>query len=91
MSGSVGEKTTNDERSNEKVTAPVAVSQNWTLSWEFGLFVSFVVPAIVVPSDEKERERMDGPINQLEFVSTKMYLKEFIMLEEDNRGIVNVA
>jgi hypothetical protein len=54
MSGSVGEKTTNDERSNDEVAAPVAVSQNWT--WPCpGLFAAFVVPAIVLPSDENER------------------------------------
>ena len=86
MFGSVGEKTTNDEPSNEKVAAPVAVSQNWT--WPspvpHNLFVSFVVPAIVVPSDENEREKWDDPMAQLEFVSTKTYLKEFVMWEEDN-------
>ena len=63
---------------------PEAVSQNWTSSRDFQLFTSFVVPAIVVPSDEKEREWMDDPINQLEFVSTTTYLKEFIMFKKDN-------
>ena len=82
MSGSVGEKTTNDELSNEKVAAPVAVSQNWTEPHDN--VGSFVDPAIVVPSDENEREWWDDPIAQLEFVSTKTYLKVFIMLEEDN-------
>ena len=78
MSWSVGERTTNDERSNEKVEVPVAVSQNWTSS------KLFAVPAIVLPSDEKEREWRDEPMNQLNFVSMKTYLKEFIMFEEDN-------
>ena len=81
MSGSVSEKTTNDKRSNEKVAAPVTVSQNWTSS---ELFASFVVPAIVLPSDEKEREWRDDPMNQLDFFSMKTYLKEFIMFEEDS-------
>ena len=52
----------------------------------------FVVPAIVIPSNEKQREWRDelDPINQLEFVSTKTYLKEFIMFKEDNQGVENV-
>ena len=81
MSGSIGENTTNDEHSNENVAAPVAVSQNWTSS-EF--FASFVVPVKVLPSDEKEREWTDEPMNQLDFVSMKTYLKEFIMFGKYN-------
>ena len=88
MSGSVGEKTTNKEFLNNEVAAPVAVSQNWTSS---KFFASFVVPAIVVPSNEKEREWRDDPINQLDFV-LKTYLKEFIMFEEGNDlGVAGVA
>ena len=90
MSGSVGEKTTNKERLNDEVAAPVAVSQNWTWSsskkkpWT----LPFSVPAIVVPSDENERKSWDDPMNQLGFVLTKTYLKEFIMFEE---GVANVV
>ena len=79
MSGSVGEKTTNKELLNDEVAAPVAVSQNWTSS---KFFASFVVPAIVVPSNEKERQWRDDPMNQLDFFLTKMYLTEFIVFEE---------
>jgi hypothetical protein len=46
------------------------------------LRVALVDPLIVAPSDEKEREWWDDPINQLSFVSTKTYLKEFIIFEE---------
>ena len=43
-----------------------------------------------MPSDKKERESMDDPIDELEFVLTKRYLKEFITFENDNRGVANV-
>ena len=87
MFGSVGEKTTNNESLNDEVAAPVAVSQNWTLpSW--WLFGSVVDPAIAVPSDEKERKWWYFPMNQLVFVSTKTYLKEFIMFEEVEDNVV---
>ena len=69
----------------------MAVSQNWTSSRDFRLFASFAVPAIVVPFDEKEREWMDDPINQLEFLSTTTHLKEFIIFEKDNRGVASVV
>ena len=52
--------------------------------------VASFVQAIVVPSDEKEREWWEDPMNQLEFLLTKTYLKEFIMFEEDN-PVANVV
>jgi hypothetical protein len=57
------------------------------------LRVAFVDPVIVVPSDEKEREWWADPMNQLEFVLAKTYLKEFIMFEEaeDNWGVAGVV
>ncbi|KAF8810411.1 hypothetical protein BYT27DRAFT_7186478 [Phlegmacium glaucopus] len=73
MFGSVGEKTTDDQSLNDEVTAPVA----------------FVVPAIAVPSDEKEREAWHDPMNQLlGFVSTNTYLKEFSMIQERARELL---
>jgi hypothetical protein len=93
MFGSVGEKTTNEEHVNDEVAAPVAVSQNWT--WSLNLMKSyssaFLVPAIAVPSDEKERKWWNDPMTQLAFVLTKTYLKEFVVLEEDDRGVENVV
>ena len=53
--GSVGEKTTNDESSNDQVAAPVAVSQSWTFL-DFPVQSIIIVPAKIVPSDEKEKE-----------------------------------
>ena len=77
MFGSVGEKTTNEEHVNDEVTAPVAVSQisTWSSWWKGShFFVSpFFVPAIAVPSDEKERKWWYDPMNQLDVVSTKTY------------------
>ena len=43
---------------------------------------ALVDPVIVVPSDEKEREWWNDPMNQLDSVLTKTYLKEFIMFEK---------
>ena len=57
------------------------------------LRVARVDPVIVVPSDEKEREWWNDPMTQLDSVSTKTYLKEFIMFEEaeNNWGVVGVV
>ena len=73
MFGSVDEKTTNDERSNNQIAVPVAVSQKLDfVILRVVLPGTLVDPVIVVPSDEKEREWWDDPVNQLDFVWTKM-------------------
>jgi hypothetical protein len=54
ISGSVGEKNTNDEFSNDEVGLAVDASQNWTVA--LPLMVSEIKLAIAVPSGEKERK-----------------------------------
>jgi len=47
---------------------------------------------MVVPSDEKERDELhDEPMNQLGVVSTKTYLKEFVMTRIQEREGLGVG